>query len=113
MSLKEELLAAIKAAAAVVPKAVDLGPGFPTVYVRPRTVGEVDEQKAGDDAWIQSHALTASSAIVICDESGTLLFDPSVPEDLAAIKTFTALPWEITQKILKASRATQESEGGN
>ncbi len=112
MSLKEELLAAVAAAAAEKPKAVNIK-GFPTFYVRGRSVGEVDEQKISDDEWIKAHSLTATAAMVICDEDGTLLFDPSIKEDLDFIKSFFKLPWNKMQKVLQAANDDLEIKEGN
>ena len=98
MSLKEELVAAFKAAAAEPPKPVNID-GFPTFYVRPVTVGEVDEQNAKKDDWVDAHRLTVGTASVICDADGNLLFDPSNREEMDLIFKQS---WPRMQKILEA-----------
>ncbi len=113
MTLKQELLAAVDAAAAVRPKLVTIK-GFPKFYVRGRSVGEVDVQKLNDNDWIKNHTLTAAAALVICDEEGTLLFDADDPADIELMKKFEALPWAgIAQKIVEAANSDVELEKGN
>jgi hypothetical protein len=112
MSLKEELLAAVAVAAAEKPKAVTIK-GFPTFYVRGRSVGEVDEQKANEDEWVKAHSLTATAAMVLCDADGTMLFDPTNADDLIAIKQFFNLPFSRVQKILQTVNDDPEVPAGN
>lgn len=114
MSLKEELLAAVDAAAAkkkLVPVVIK---GFPKFYVRGRSVGEVDEQKLNDDTWIKDHTLTAAAALVICNEAGELLFDPEDKKDRELMKKFAGLPWaNVAQKIVEAASSDKELDAGN
>lgn len=113
MTLKEELLAAIDAAAAEKPREVKIK-GFPTFYVRGRSVGEVDEQKLNDIPWIKDHTLSSAAALVICDADGQLLFDPKSETDLELMKRFEKLPWaSVAQKIVEAANSDRELAEGN
>lgn len=113
MNLKQEMLAAITAAASEKPKAVTIK-GFPTFYVRGRTVGEVDDQKLSGNEWIKDHTLTAAAALVICDAEGELMFNPDDPADMESIrKLFHKLPWSVVQKIIQASTEDSELVAGN
>lgn len=113
MTLKEELLAAVDAAAARKPVPVSIK-GFPKFWVRDRSVGEVDEQKLNDDKWIKDHTLTAAAALVICDEQGNLLFDPENAKDRELMKKFAGLSWgRVAQKIVQAAQEDKELDAGN
>lgn len=109
MSLKEELLAAFRTAAAAPPKPVDID-GFPTFYVRAATIGEVDERNASQDDWAQAHKLTVGSAAVICDADGTLLFDPTNREEMDLIFKQS---WPTMQKILAAISDGETTQGNS
>lgn len=107
MTLKEELVAAFEAAAKEPPKAVTIK-GFPTFYVRPLSIGEVDEQNANKDEWIKTHQLTAGAAMVICDAEGVLLFDPSNADEMRLIFKQS---WPRMQQILAAMNEGEAASG--
>lgn len=114
MNLREELLAAVDAAAAEKNVRVVLIKGFPKFWVRDRSVGEVDEQKLNDDDWIKEHTLSAAASLVICDADGVLLFDPTNEKDRELMKRFAKLPWgRIAQKIVAAAQNDEELDAGN
>ena len=109
MELKAALIAAFQAASAEKPKPVDIA-GFPRFYVRPLTVGEVDEQKSSKDEWVTSHTLTAGVAMVICDEDGKLLFSSNNKEEMDLIFKQS---WPRMRKILDAMNEDEGLVAGN
>jgi hypothetical protein len=106
---REELLAAMQGTTAK-PIAVDV-PKWGTVYVRSRTLEEVDadaenESKAQEqDKADNKHRRLARAVMnVICDEQGNRVF---TADDLDLI---AAQPYFILQKVLAAAGGQQEEE---
>lgn len=103
MTTREELLQAIRATATQTPRAVVV-PKWGTVYVRDITVGEVEEQ-AADTEGKDKMRFARAAARVLCDEAGTLLFDPNDHEHVALL---AKQPWKLLRKVLE-----EELVGGN
>lgn len=91
----EEMRARILARANPKPLPVDI-PAWGGVWVRVLTVADVDDAKATPDG--SKRGIARSAARVLCNESGTLLFDAENPDDVAAIAT---LPWVDLQQVLQ------------
>lgn len=103
MSTREELIAAIRATATQAPRAVVV-PKWGTVYVRDITVGEVEEHTADTENKTDKAKFARAVARVLCDETGTLLFDANDNEHVALL---AKQPWKLLRKIL------EEDDSGN
>jgi hypothetical protein len=104
---RAKLIAAMEAAATVKPKAVQ---AFgETVYVRALTVAEVEEQTADAEAKKDKARIARGVARVLCDESGTRLFDPDSAADVALI---SKQPWAALRTILAASNVVNGDGSG-
>lgn len=106
-----DLRARILASASPKPVPVDT-PSWGRVWVRVLTVAEVDEAKADPS---DKQRIARGAARVLCDASGTLIFDPESKNDVAAIAT---LPWSELRQVLAAaerssSGAIGQDEAGN
>lgn len=111
---REELLAAMQAAAKVKPTPVTV-PRWGVVHVRPRTVEEVDagvdrEAKAQEeDAGKSRHwRMARAAAHVLCDEKGNRLLDALSDAD---VEQLARQPYYILRKVLNAAGGEDEDEG--
>lgn len=96
------------------PTPVDV-PKWGTVYVRPRTLEEVDadaekEQKAQEQDTSQSRSRRLARAVanVMCDETGARLFSSDNATD---IDLLASQPYHIMRLILAAAGGEDEDEG--
>lgn len=111
MSLKDEFIAAIRAANAQDIKPVTIK-GFPQFYVRPSSIGEVDERRKEQDEWSAAHTLTMISAYVVCDADGKLLFNLEDQTDVEFMKNdLFKSSFPRMQKILKAMNILEDEPG--
>lgn len=91
-------IAAVKASAAPAPLKIEVD-GLGTCYVRAITAAqgsEIADYPAAD----KRHANARNAAVVLCDESGALLFDPQSADDLEALSNLKAVT---LNKILRAA----------
>lgn len=98
---REELIAAMQATRAPKPIQVTTEK-WGIVYVKPRTVEEVDadsQNDKGEDGENKKRRLARGAARVICDENGRRIFDPESEEDLSLI---AEQPWSMLQSLLAA-----------
>lgn len=109
---REQLLAAMEAAAKITPKEVPVPGWSGTVFVRALTVEEVEEQTEEAAAMVAAAnaegkpvkdkaRLARSACRVICDENGDRILDAKNEADVALL---SKQPWEILQGILAASK---------
>lgn len=98
----EQLRARILATASPKPNFVDV-PTWGRVWVKVLTVAEVDDVKSDPN---DKQRIARGAARVLCDESGTLLFDHTVDADVQAIAT---LPWPELRLVLAAGERTSSS----
>lgn len=107
---RQELIAAMEAAASAKPKAIPV-PGWKgTVYVRALTVAEVEEQTADTENTKDKRRIARGACRVICDESGQRVFDPDNDEDVTLL---SRQPWAILQGVLaEANKFNAVSEEG-
>jgi hypothetical protein len=87
---------AATAATAATPRAVEV-PGWPTVYVRVLTAAEVDENAEADNTSTDKRRLARGAARVLCDETGTRLFDANSDADVTLI---ASQPWPLLQRVV-------------
>jgi hypothetical protein len=107
---RDELIAAMQATTAK-PTAVDV-PKWGTVYVRSRTLEEVDadaekeeQAQAQDKAENKHRRLARAVANVMCDEQGTRIFNG------ADLDLIAAQPYYILRKVLTAAGGEDDNEG--
>lgn len=105
---RDSLMAAMRVTASVKPRPVDV-PGWGTVYVRALTVAEVEEQTADLDKKDDKSRIARGAARLLCDESGTRMFEPSNGEH---VDLLAAQPWELLRKVIDASNQQIEGEAG-
>lgn len=111
---RDEFLQAMRAMADVKPTPVPV-PKLGTVYVKPRTLEEVDadsEREAAEQEKDKSEnrhrRLARAVAHVVCDESGARIIDPQNNEE---IELLCAQPYYVLRKILNAAGGGDEDEG--
>lgn len=111
---RDELIAAMRALAGQKPAALDV-PKLGTVYVRPRTLEEVDADAASevaaqkrDEDEGRHRRLARAVANVICDENGQRVLDASKGED---IDLLASQPYYVLRRILNAAGGGEEDEG--
>lgn len=93
----EDVMAAMRLTAVPKPKPVEVN-GWPKLYVRAVTTGEVDEEtELEDKAEGKKVRLARGAARVICDAEGKRIFDPENKEHIALLQ---AQPWSMLQKVL-------------
>lgn len=96
---RDELIAAMQATRSPKPVAVQTEK-WGTVYVKPRTVEEVDADTEDVDEVDGKHRrLARGAARVICDETGKRLFDPQNDADVDLI---AEQPWSMLRSLLAA-----------
>ncbi len=101
---RDELIAAMQltAAAAAKPRAVKV-PGWGQIHVRDVTVAEADEQAEEDDDAGDGKdkcKLARGAARVICNEDGSLVFNPDLEEDVELI---AQQPWALLKQVTDAA----------
>jgi hypothetical protein len=70
------------------------------IYVRPRTVEEVDNETDKDkDKDGKKRRLARGASRIMCDENGKRLFDENKEEHLSLLEK---QPWTLLQKVLSA-----------
>jgi hypothetical protein len=107
---REQLIAAMKSAAAVAPLKVDVQGYGGAVYVRALTVAEVEEQTADTQDGKDKQRIARGACRVICDETGQRIFDPADAGDVALL---SSQPWSILQGILaKSNEFNGQGEAG-
>lgn len=78
---REDLRARILATADPKPLPIKGIPGWEGVYVKPLTVGQIEDQSEIDPKVRTARGL----ARTLCDAEGALIFDPGSPDDLALL----------------------------
>lgn len=107
MSLRDELIAAMQAEAALATKVREVSvEGYPTVYVRELTVAEVDEDQATDET--KSTRIARGAARVICDKDGKRLFDPN---SVADVKLLSSQRWSKLSAIIADPKEKAKDAG--
>lgn len=97
MELQDALLKAMDATALVKPRPVTI-PGWPTVYVRVLTVGEVEDRPdTPKGTATDKRVLCRGVAEVLCNEKGVRLLDPN---NQAHIDRLAKQPFFLLQRIL-------------
>lgn len=76
--------------------------GFGTVYIKPLTVADVEEQAAETK---EGNRLARSIARVLCDAEGNRLLDPSSDEEVALIASQSWGSLESLRKAMEQSNA--------
>src|SRR6185295_6127868 len=99
MTTRDDLIKAMEQTAIIKPTPVQTKK-WGTVYVRSLTVAEVDEQTDDTADKNDKRKFARGACRVICDESGTLLFDATNDADVALI---AKQPWEMLHQVLSAS----------
>jgi hypothetical protein len=87
-------------------------PGWGTFHVRELTLGDMDllnnAKRAEGTAAVAALAMSAAS--MICDESGTLLFDVNNKDDIALL---SRQGFRRLSKVLEVANSLAETDGGN
>lgn len=99
---RAQLIAAMQATAAQKPVAVPTK-AWGTVFVRPVTVAEVDEEQqgeAGAKPLAGKSKLARGACRVICTEAGERIFDPSNEAD---VELLASQPWALLRQLLTAA----------
>lgn len=111
---REELLQGMRALAEVKPMPVTV-PKLGTVYVKPRTLEEVDSdseheasEQEKDKSSNRHRRLARAVAHVVCDENGARIIDPLNDEE---IELLCVQPYYVLRKILNAAGGEGEDEG--
>lgn len=104
MSLRDDLIAAMRATASSKPRAVKTK-SWGTVFVREVTVAEIDEQTSDTADGKDKNRIARGAARVICDEDGKRLFDPANEAD---VELLASQPWSLLRAVI---RDVGDSEG--
>lgn len=99
MELQDLLFKAMDKTAAVKPRPVSI-PGWPQLYVRALTVGEVEDRPdrpKESNAPDKNRVICRGVAEVLCNEKGVRVFDANNP---AHIEKLAKQPFFLLQKIL-------------
>jgi len=107
---RDELIAAMRATAAPKPVSVTV-PGWGTMYVKPPTVGEVDEASdAAEPEDGKKNRFARGAARLICDADGARVFDPLNVDDVLLL---AAQPWSMLQRVMEAADVRKADDSGN
>lgn len=119
VSLSEALLAAMQATASPKPVLISVAqwerhPLFAgrKLFVKMRTVEEVEadsewEKKVLDASADKRRRLAFGAALILCDEDGKRLLDPT---DQVVLDCLAQQPWAILQKVVNAANFDENGE---
>lgn len=96
---RETLMAAMRVTAAPSLSSVDVD-GWGTLHVRQLTVSEVEDQADDTKDKKDKHRLARAAARLICDDTGSRLFDHANDDD---VQLLANQPWHMLQKVLEVS----------
>lgn len=107
---QEQLIEAMRGTAKPKPIRVDVPEWGGTVFIRVRTVAEVDADVTEDSADKDDGTrLARGAARVLCNEKGDRILDHRNPEHIALL---SKQPWPLLQRVISASNvAMEEFEG--
>lgn len=102
MNTIEEMRARILARANPKPLPVDI-PAWGRVWVRVRTVAEVEDTKPVEGDKLR---IARGVARVLCTEAGMLLFNPDSEED---VKSIASLPWVDLSNVIRVAESASSA----